>query len=506
MRLIVALYGELIKVFIAGGILLCSFGCPAQAQINAFYGSCAFSIPGREPFLETYITLAGNSLKAMDEGGRLRNSANIEIQISKEGNLVRSRKYNLHGPAFASAGEAPAFIDNQRYPLANGNYELRVKISDNNDHNAHPIEFVDDIRINFGDTSLQSSGLQLIESYHKSETQGPITKSGYDMVPYNANYYPETVNHLNFYLETYNAEKVLGTGKPLLFSYFLESTKDHLPLDAWGAFKKQTTAEVNPLIGRLDISKLGSGYYNLVVQVKDGENRLRMTKKIFFVRSNASMDVVSLQKLDQKRTIAEYVGNCNNADTLRMYVECVWPIADNNDKERSINISIKHDPEMMKNFIVDFWQRHAADTVNPVKLWAAYYREVQAAMKLFKCGKQKGYFSERGRVFLQYGPPNQRAQQNNEQNTFPYEIWHYYRLTDRSTGRVFSNRKFVFVNRMLGDDCHTLVHSDMQGEVNNPRWQFELTRRSTDGLSNPDNNTPGGTQTNQFNDLYSVPR
>lgn len=160
----------------------------------------------------------------------------------------------------------------------------------------------------------------------------------------------------------------------------------------------------------------------------------------------------------------------------------------------------------MKNFIVDFWQRRAADTANPLNMWASYYKNVQQVMVLFKCGKQKGYYSDRGRVYLQYGAPSQRTQQNNENNTFPYEIWQYYRTTDQVNGQFFSNRKFVFVNRMLGDDCFMLVHSDMRGEVNNPRWQFELTRRNNNGIANPDNTTPAGTQDNQFNDFYSNPR
>ncbi|MCU0360921.1 MAG: hypothetical protein MUF75_09425, partial [Bacteroidia bacterium] len=101
---------------------------------------------------------------------------------------------------------------------------------------------------------------------------------------------------------------------------------------------------------------------------------------------------------------------------------------------------------------------------------------------------------------------NQRTIENYEPNTFPYEIWQYYRTTDASTGRYYSNRKFVFVNRALGDDCHQLIHSDMPGEFNNPRWQFDITRRNNEGKADLENQTPNGTQFNQFNEIYSNPR
>jgi hypothetical protein len=99
-----------------------------------------------------------------------------------------------------------------------------------------------------------------------------------------------------------------------------------------------------------------------------------------------------------------------------------------------------------------------------------------------------------------------RSVQQNEENTFPYEVWLYYRATDQSNGQYFSNRRFVFVNKMLGDDCFQLIHSDMRGEINNPRWQFEVSRRNNNGLANPDNNVPAGTEFNQMNEIYSSPR
>ena len=160
---------------------------------------------------------------------------------------------------------------------------------------------------------------------------------------------------------------------------------------------------------------------------------------------------------------------------------------------------------MMRNFIIDFWQRRAGDTADAVKMWAVYFKNVQEVMTLFKCGKQQGYFTERGRVYLQYGKPNQRSQQLVDQNTYPYEIWQYYRIKDRSNGSISTNRKFVFVNKVMGDDCYKLVHSDMRGEINNDRWQFEVTRNSGNG-ADPNQASPSGSETNQLNEIYNNPR
>jgi GWxTD domain-containing protein len=490
-----------------GLILLFCLCFGLKAQINAYYTSGIFNTPEKKPFLETYLTLVGKSLTAKEVNGNFQNSVNILIIIKQDSNIIKINRYNLSGPLFKDLKLPPTFIDNQRYSLTNGSYTVRMEIRDNNDSLKEALIVSDQIKIAFNDKEIQSSVIQTLEGYNKVDKYGPLTKSGYDLIPYTVNYYPESTKELAFYYELYNTDLVLGENKRMVFSYYIETASAHpIKLNDFGSFKKVSTARVNPLLAKLDISKLGSGNYNLVVELKDENNNVIQLKKYYFERRNRKIDIVEAQKYKEQQSIAEYFGRCNNADTLKMYVECLWPIADRIDKERIINHAIKKDPEVMKHFVINFWQRRAADTANALKMWANYYQNVQQVMLLFKCGKQKGYYSERGRVYLQYGAPNQRSQQPNEHNTYPYEIWHYYRVTDATNGQFYTNRRFVFVNKMLGDDCHTLVHSDVPGELYNPRWQFELTRRNSNGISDPDNNTPAGTNFNQFDDMFNSPR
>jgi GWxTD domain-containing protein len=487
-------------------LLLAVFSLTAlTAQVDAYFSIGKFNTPSNESFVETYMTLVGQSLASKNIDDKLQSSVNVFVKIFKDSVVVKAAKYNIIGPAFLTPTNSPSFIDNQRYILPNGNYHLELVLRDNYDSTKKPLLIKSEITLDFNTKDMQGSSIQALESFKKSNG-GPISKSGFDLIPYTVNYYPESSNTLCFYFEAYNAHKVLGEDKPFLFSYYLESSDNLTKLNSYGSFKKDRTSGINPLLAKMDITKLGTGNYNLVIELRDTTNKLQLQKKYFFQRLNRAVDITELQNISEKQNIAQYIGSCNNADTLKMFVECLWPIADGVDKERIINQAIKKDPTLMKNFIVDFWQRRAADTANPLKLWAKYYKSVQQVMILFKCGKQKGYYTDRGRVYLQYGPPSQRAVQTTESNTFPYEIWQYYRTTDQVNGQFFSNRKFVFVNKMLGDDCYMLIHSDMRGEINNPRWQFEVTRRNNNGLANPDNTVPAGTQLNQFNDLYSNPR
>ena len=477
-----------------------------HSQPICYFNLGVFNTSQNEPFIETYLTIPGNSLFAREvKKGEFQNSVNILFTVFKDTTIIKANKYNLNGPVFKDSALAPVFIDNQRYALPNGNYRVELSLTDNYNPDRKPFTTKQNIALAYTQNHIQCSSIQALESYKKSEKPGPLTKSGYDMIPYTVNYFPETSKELSFYFETYNTDTVFGKGKPFVYYYYLENKENLAKLNDYGSFKKQISAKVNPLLAKMDISQLGSGNYNLVICIKDENNVMHIESKYFFQRLNRKADILAKQQNEKDKTLQQYFGNCNNVDTLRMFVECLWPIANGVDKERTINQSIKKNPELMKNFIIDFWQRRAADTANPLKMWTIYYKNVQEAMVLFKCGKQPGYYTDRGRVYLQYGKPNQRAQQNMEQNTYPYEIWQYYKLVDNVNSRTLTNRKFVFVSKMLADDCYRLVHSDTPGEIINDRWRFEVTRRNANGTS-PDAEMPAGTETNQFNEIYNNPR
>lgn len=476
------------------------------AQMNCYFGLGVFNTPKNQSFIETYLTFDGNSLAAGVIEGKLQNSVNVLFTAYRDTTIVKANKYTLSGPLFSDSVPAPSFIDNQRYALPNGTYRIVLSITDKYTPKQKPLVLEQTVQVAYTGKDLQCSSIQLLESFKKTETPTALSKSGYDLIPYSINYFPEKMGHLSFYFEAYNTDTVLGKDKPFIFSYYIENSQNLVRLSNYGDFKKQRTAKVNPLLAKMDISKLGTGNYNLVIELRDEKNTMHLQQKFFFQRLNKAVDIVALQKQSENKTLQEYFGMCNNADTLRMFVECLWPIADGVDKERTINQSIKKDPDLMKKFVIDFWQRRAADTADPVKMWTEYYRNVQEVMVLFKCGKQKGYYTERGRVYLQYGKPNQRSQQTAEQNAYPYEIWQYYRITDRTNSQFFTNKKFVFVNKMLGDDCYRLIHSDLRGEVYNDRWQFDVSRGSNNGSSDPNRNTPAGTESNHFNEIYNNPR
>ncbi|HQQ95457.1 MAG TPA: GWxTD domain-containing protein [Bacteroidia bacterium] len=477
-----------------------------KSQNFAYCNLGCFNTPQKQAFLESYLTIVGKTLASKEVGGGYQISVKIGFKLYSDTGVVLQKVYNVLSPVYSNSLEAPAFIDVQRYTVKNGHYSVLISLEDNNNPNRKPFLYRSNIQVSYVDGQVQGSSIELVERFQKADNPSTLSKSGFELVPYTVNYFPESINQLNFYFESYQSDTVIGHDKFIVYSYFIEDALSKQILENYGSFKKQKSAAVNPLLARIDISNLGSGTYYLVVELKDEFNVTRLREKVMFQRMNRSGRPAYALTNDVKQGFEAFFSGRTDVDSLKMFVECLWPIADGLDKERVINYSIQKEPGLMKNYVVDFWTRRAADTADAYALWMVYYKSVQEAMAYFKCGKQKGYYTDRGRVYLQYGKPSQRTIQNNEANTYPYEIWQYYRTTDASTGRFYSNRRFVFVNRAIADDCHQLIHSDMPGEFNNPRWQFEITRRNNEGKANLDNTTPAGTEYNQFNEIFSNPR
>lgn len=89
-----------------------------------------------------------------------------------------------------------------------------------------------------------------------------------------------------------------------------------------------------------------------------------------------------------------------------------------------------------KEMFVDFWKkRDPSPETETNELMDEYYRRVGFATKNF--GHYiDGWKTDRGMVYIIFGPPNNIERHPFEMDSKPYEVWNYYQM----------NRKFVFVD------------------------------------------------------------
>jgi GWxTD domain-containing protein len=115
-----------------------------------------------------------------------------------------------------------------------------------------------------------------------------------------------------------------------------------------------------------------------------------------------------------------------------------------------------------RRFLINFWKSHDPDTTTVVNEFKQIYEErKRIAGERFGYFNREGWQTDRGRIFILYGPPDHIESHAHDMETRPYEIWNY----DSIDGGVY----FVFVDHSNFGDFR-LVHSTKNGELNRPNW------------------------------------
>jgi GWxTD domain-containing protein len=126
-----------------------------------------------------------------------------------------------------------------------------------------------------------------------------------------------------------------------------------------------------------------------------------------------------------------------------------------------------HDAEAKKKFLYNFWKTRDEESTLPTGEFKRKYLErVKYSNDNFNLVKRKGWLTDRGRVYITYGEPSEIERFPNQNDTKPYEIWHYNELE----GGVV----FVFAD-FSGFNDYQLIHSTLRGELRDDNWQSRIT-------------------------------
>lgn len=479
--------------------IFCSVLIPLQAKnLQAYLNYTIFNVPGQKPYIETYLSVAGETVVyILNDKAQFQGSIEVTFIFRQKDEIKEFDKYQLFSPEIQDTTAIDfSFIDQQRYFIPEGEYEMEIIISDLNTE-TKPFSAIQPVSVQFDDSKICFSGIQLVKSFTPSLEQNILTKGRYDLIPMVYNFYPESVSNLTYYAEIYNSEKMLGTAEKFLVVSMIKSFETGNTLKDFVSYRKYDAHEVVPVLNEYDISRLPSGNYRLLIEVRNKQNEMIADKEIFFQRSNPNIQfqLEDLAAIDVNSTFASRI---KSNDTLQEFIKCLDPIATDLEKTFIYKQSELADLKTKQQFFYNFWS--SRDIVNPENAWIEYYNQVLIVNNVYKTPISKGYETDRGRVYLKYGPPNIISESYNEPSSYPYEIWHYYVL-----GESQRNKKFVFYTHDMITNNFKLLHSDAIGEISNFKWQIFLNNRWYDPY-NIDAVAPPGTYGSQAEDYYRNPR
>ena len=457
-----------IKYIILSLSLLVSFFNFGQKKLSAYLQTKQYYSPEEGSIVEFQTQFSAPSLKFKPTANGPIAEVYFKLEILKGATVVQQFASKVVSP-ISMDSIVDDFYDILPVQLAPGEYTCKIEMADLV-ANGETIKSTFKLNVDQQANTAFLSDLLIGESITPAKNISQFTKSGYDIIPRIATFYTADMGSLPTYLEVYNPEKKF---KKLELAYFIEDeeTKKSVP----NTFKIKDIAgtEFTPLILNVDISSVTTGKYNLVMNLRDEIGNLIDVKIYKFERQNDKSIFIDADKI----IIDPSFQNSITKDSLRYYVASLLPICPP-DQQRALLSDLKDkskQEEYFRKYMQAFWIGTAPN--NPTEEWLKYKRQVIFVEENFGTNHLRGFETDRGRVYLQYGAPSRTFEREISSSELPWEIWEYNKIKN------FSNRKFLFYNPDLVDKHYNLLHSDMLGELKNPRWEYELIKRNTIGGS-----------------------
>lgn len=450
-------------------VLFCAVAGTYAQGLKAFISHKAYCSNQMQPYIEYTFIVGGNTVQyALNEHGKYEADVEIQVDMMRADTLVKQLHYILSSDMFGDSARAgkPDFADVQKVPIPQGEYFLYFYMKDlHGDSNR--LSYIDKITLDFPEDRISTSKISLYRSMERASDQSVFSKYGYNLPPLYSAFVPEKQYVLPFAVEVYNTPEILKDGK-LKANCYIEYAESHLAANPNNIITLDLPVkDVVVVFNTFNVFNLPSGNYFAVVELKDSRDSLLLVDKVFFQKSNPSLRL-NLDDYTQANVRGTFVEFDTNRKVLIENVKCLFPISNYAERE-FYDSRLKDIPtEQLQQFFYSFWMKR--NPSNPEDAWLKYKKRVDEVEVLYGSKQVRGYLTDRGRVCLQYGKPNEIMEQPSDPVTLPYEIWHYYYLNSQS------NVKFVFYDPVLTGKDYELLHSNLYGERQNPNWKMQLVR------------------------------
>ncbi len=392
----------------------------------------------------------------------------VEAKISNQDSVVKERKWRSRD-VVPDQSEATM---NMIIPIINsfivgpGDYTLEIKITDlfGDEDRIQRVRFPVTLHGYSGDLTL--SDIQLASSITSDASENPFVKNGYKVMPNPSNLYGIGLPILYCYMEIYNLTP--GTsdrGKQYTVEYSITDDSGN-EIKSFPDQQRVKPGTSSVAVNNLNVVTLVSGTYNLHVTVTDLETDESATtdRKFFvyrqedFAQGSASFQKVKVESGQGSPGLDASRYDSMTEDELDLEFDMANYIADREEARTWKKLNM----EGKREFIKEFWAKRDETPGTPANEFKQeYLGRAQLANNMYRGTFTEGYKSDRGRILLVYGKPDEIERYPSSSDTREYHIWHYYSIQ----GGVY----FVFADKRSMSDLE-LVHSTARGELYDPDW------------------------------------
>lgn len=352
-------------------------------------------------------------------------------------------------------------VDVLRYPVAPGEYVLKLFARDaNNPANA------DSAIIDFSVKpspagKMALSQLELATSIARSsgsKQRSSFYKNTLEVIPNPGCVFGAELPIVYYYVEAYHLQQ--GIAGDTYQTRCSVTDADGNPVES--IKPRVRTKRVVPSsveVGTVNVSSLPTGVYFLNVAILGGGDQpVGQASKKFYVY-NPDVDREQAKRAVDEEVASSVFAGMSEPELDQEFDKIQYIVRDN---EKKFWAKLKG-AEAKRNFLYSFWKSRDPNPDTPInEMRQEYFKRIEYANAKFRSFSREGWRTDRGRVYVLYGPPDDVDYFPSSEDMMPYEIWHY--------NAVQGGVEFVFVDQE-GHKEYTLVHSDALGEVQNPDWK-----------------------------------
>ncbi|MBV6479419.1 MAG: hypothetical protein HGGPFJEG_02192 [Ignavibacteria bacterium] len=453
-----------IKLFIFI-VLLILTGSKISAQENIYFNFdySIFKSDETNSVLEVYYSVNQKSLTYVKSGDNYEGFAKIHILLTNrtDNSIVIEKSFKSSSIVKDTSGNelSQNIIGQINFLIGDGYYKLKLTGSDfNNDKRLDVFE--EDLSIlNAAVTSVRMSSIELSTDIKKSANEKSIFyKNTLDVIPNPSNLFGMNLKELYYYFEIYGLNEN-NVSDEITIKYSVEDLNNKNILSFDKKIKRNSDSRVE--YGKINIDSLQRGSYYFRIKILDPSKNLSLSgEKKFFV-FNISNQVTSNSQQDDY-LISEYPAK-DEKDLDKEFAVAAYLMT---EKEIDRYEDMKN-LDLKRKFMYDFWKSRDSNPGTPQNEFKiGYLKRVNEANNNFKEAYKEGWKTDRGRVYLVYGKPDDIERFPFETTKKSYEIWKY--------DSVEGGGECVFIEKQSTTGVYWLVHSTFKSELKNYEWEKEL--------------------------------
>ncbi len=442
-------------------ISICTF---AQNEFKFEFDYAQFAYDSTSNYVEIYYSFPQNSLTRQSENGENFVSAFLSILIEDTANVnkIVDNTWRVNNKIDTSNKTSTSIFGQVGFIVPAGTYSCIIKGFDSID-TLNAKSYNEDMSVEpLIKDGYTISDIQLASNIksENADQNSIFYKNTMEVTPNPMTFYGEAMPVLFYYSEIYNLnleridenlelQKLVYNGSNKL----VYKKSKIIPRD------KKSIVEA----GAINMSKLPTDSYTFVLAIIDtnAEGVLTSSKRLFLY--NPSVKPEEDNNLGNLGYLGSEYGVYSEEDCDDQFKQAKY-IANNKEIEQYEGLDSL---ESKRKYLFEFWQRRDTNPQTAVNEFREdYLKRVRLANERYRTMNKDGFRTDRGRIVLMYGNPDQIDRFPNETNLKPYEVWAYNSIE----GGVV----FVFGD-ITGFSDYELLHSTARGEIQDQNWQRRIS-------------------------------